>query len=162
VKTFFFVLALVLTSARAETAAAATTPPAEKKPPTVILPPFEVNDVPQLSFGFSIRVMRNQATMHALGMYVERVGTGTDAERKGLKASSEILSINGKLVSEYEATFNPGSELARIFIGRKEGASVTLQVMPLTKRKPQTLTIVRRTISDEFHYKNKIGGLPSD
>ena len=156
-KTPFLVLPiLILTTAFAETPAPANPPPA-KEPPPIVLEPFVLNAESELSFGFGIRVMRNQATRHALGMSVERVGSGTDAERKGLKSQSQIIAINGKPVGDYEATFNAGSELGKIFVGRAEGAKVTLTVIPFGKKKPQTLTIVRRTIYD---HSSKIGGLP--
>jgi S1-C subfamily serine protease len=90
-------------------------------------------------------------------MEVDRVQAGGEAERKGLKPGSKIVSINGRDVSSYEATFVYGSELNRIFVDRPQGASVTLQVLIPGMKKVQKMTIVRRSLHTELP---KIGGLP--
>ena len=155
----FAMLGALQIVAAAESSGGTSNPSADKDKPATILEPYVVTGEPlKLSFGFSITMVRNQSSMRAFSMTVERVAPGTDAERKGLKSQAQIIAIDGKPLSEYEATFNPGSELARIFIGRAERASVTLQIIPFGKQKPQTLRIVRKTILNEF----KIGGVPLD
>jgi membrane-associated protease RseP (regulator of RpoE activity) len=162
-KPVWLVLALVWPlSAPAEAngkspADAASQPAAATGDPTVVLEPMMVYGDTRLSFGFGIKVMRIEKTHLVLEMLVDRVQVGSEAERKGLKMGSKIVSIEGKDVAFYEATFVQGSELNRIFVDRPQGSSVTLQVLIPGKNKVQKVTIVRRSLHTELP---KIGGLP--
>ena len=162
-KPAWLILALVWPlsgQAAAEGKLAAGTPDRPAAPtdePTVVLEPMKVNGDTRLSFGFGLKVMRIEPTHLVLEMLVDRVQEGSEAESKGLKPGSKIVSIEGKDVSAYEATFVYGSELNRIFVDRPQGASVTLQVLIPGKKKVQKVTIVRRSHHTELP---KIGGLP--
>jgi len=124
------------------------TPPAQQKADTTIhMDPVIVTADSRLSFGFSLRLVREETGNRILAMYIDRVQEESDAQRKGLEAGSQVLSIDGRAVSEYEGTFRIGSELHRILIGRPEGARVTLEVRPLgANTKPNKITIERKTI----------------
>ena len=138
---------------------ASALPPVAAGAETIVLEPMEVPGDTRLSFGFAIKVTRIENTHLALEMQVDRVQAGSDAERKGLKAGSRIVTIDGRKVSSYEATFAYGSELNRIFIDRAEGAHVTLEVLPPKKKKLEKFTIVRRRLTYDLP---KIGALPSN
>jgi len=135
----------------------------DKKPaePPITLEPMVISADSLLSFGFSLRVVRQEPGDRLLTLSIERILEKSDADRKGLKSGYEIISINGREIQSYEATFRAGSELHQIFIGRPEGARVTLEVRPPGKTKTKKLTIVRKTIVIE-HSTVKIGGLPSN
>jgi hypothetical protein len=124
----------------------------------VVLEPMTIYGDTKLSFGFGLRVMRIENPRIVLEITVDRVKTGSDAERKGLKPGSRVVSINGRDVSGYEATFVNGSELNRLFVDRPEGASVTMEVLVPGKKKIQKLTIVRRSL---LYEPPRIGGLPN-
>ena len=132
---------------------------AGKDEPAVLLDPMVVSTESLLSFGFGLRVVRSHPDNRVLGMYVERVGEGTDAFRKGLITGAQVLRIDGRPVSDYEGTFRSGSELNRIFIGRSSGDRISLEVMLPGKKKPKKLTITRRVVNREYP---KIGGMPLD
>jgi len=127
----------------------------------VQLAPFIVTAISdsQLSFGFSLRIVRLMPADRVMAMFVERVKEGTDADRKGLKAGSRVLTIDGRPVDEFDATFASGSDLCRIFIGRPELAHVTIEVLPPGTNKTKKFKIVRRTLFVELP---KIGGLPTN
>ena len=122
----------------------------------LVLEPMMVYGDTRLAFGFGLRITRIENPRVVLDLVVDRVQVGSDAERKGLRPGSKIVSINGRDVSQYEATFEHGSELNRILVDRPEGARVTMQVLVPGKKKPQTLTIVRRTL---LYEPAKIGGI---
>lgn len=123
----------------------------------MVLEPMVVYGETKLAFGFGLRVVRIGNPHVLLELTVDRVKVGSEAERKGLKPGSRIVSINGREVSSYEATFVHGSELNSLFVDRPEGASVTMEVLAPGKKKVQKLTIFRRTI---LINPPKIGGLP--
>ena len=110
------------------------------------LEPFMINESNQLSFHFSIRVMRAQPGNHVVSMNVDRVLAGSDADQGGLKSGMQIFSSNGKPVEQYEATFLNGSELNRIFIGRREGDQVTLVVAEAGETSRKKIVVTRRTM----------------
>jgi len=157
-------LALILVlpgSGRAEagTATPAASAPAEAaNAQPLVMDAMTVYGDTKLAFGFGLQVVRIENPRAVLQMVVGRVQAGSDAERKGLKPGSRVIAIDGRDVASYEATFVYGSELNRIFVDRPEGAHVTLQVIAPGKKKPQKLTIVRRTL---LYEPARIGGLPN-
>ncbi len=77
-------------------------------------------------------------------MYVDTVDPDSDAWKKGLEPDARIVAIEGKPVTEFDATFSSGSELNGIFSARNRGAKVTLEVIPLGSQTAKTITIVER------------------
>lgn len=113
--------------------------PAEE---VIVLEPFSVTDSTQLSFHFSMRITRSKPGNRILAIEVSRVLQSSDADQAGLCPGMRIIAIDGKRVEEYDGTFLNGSELNKIFIGRPEGAQVTLLVTDAdgTNRKKIELT----------------------
>ncbi len=125
----------------------------------VKMEPVTVTADSLLSFGFSVRVIRTESPRQLVAMFVERVQRDSDADRKGLEAGMQIVAIDSRAASSFDPTFASGSDLARIFVGRRDGDSVVLDVIPPGKLTPKRLTIVRRSTVTGLP---KIGGLPSN
>jgi membrane-associated protease RseP (regulator of RpoE activity) len=109
------------------------------------LEPLVTTERTQLSFQFSIRVTRSQPTNQLIAMYVDQVLPGSNAEEVRLVPGAMIVSINGKPVAQYEASFRSGSELSKILVGRREGDEVTLVVIDPDETKPKKIVVTRRT-----------------
>jgi C-terminal processing protease CtpA/Prc len=133
-------------------------PPPDHSAPVQEMEPCIIHETSQLSFGFSVRVVRRAKSQSLLSMSVDRVLEASDADRKGLKAGSVILAINRKPLSAYPATFEPGSELAKLFIGRPDGASILIKYLAPGKKYPDTIKIVKRSVV----YAQSVPGFPTD
>ena len=104
-----------------------------------------ITESTQLSFQFSIRVTRSQPENQLIAMYVDRVLAGSNAEEVGLHPGAMIVSIEGKPVAQYEASFRSGSELSRILVGRREGDEVTLVVVDPDETRQKKIVVTRHT-----------------
>ena len=91
-------------------------------------------------------MVKNGLTQKVLFMYVDSVSPESDAQRQGLEIEMRITAINGKPVTDFEATFNYGSELNRIFSNRDPGATVSLDVMAVGSQSTKTIQIMERAI----------------
>ena len=109
------------------------------------LDPFVITESTQLSFQFSIRITRSQPMNQLVAMYVDRVLPGSNAEEVRLMPGAMIISIDGKPVTQFEATFRSGSELSKILVGRREGDEVTLVVVDPDETRQKKIVVTRRT-----------------
>lgn len=103
---------------------------AEPATAPVVLDPVRVteNYEPKLSFGLSLDVWKDDRTGAITSIVLGRIQLDSDAEREGLTPLLRVLRIDGRPVEEFEATFRPGSELHQIFVGRRNGDKVTLEI----------------------------------
>jgi len=88
----------------------------------------EANYIPKLSFGIGLEVWKDNVTRLATSILIARVRPESEAEQKGLVPRMRILRIDGKPAQEYEASFFKGKELSRIFVDRRNGDKVELEV----------------------------------
>jgi hypothetical protein len=119
-----------------------TTSPDDKP---IRLSPLVITESTQLSFQFSVRITRSQPENQLLAMYVEQVLPGSNAEAVQLMPGAMIVSIDGKPIGQYEATFRSGSELCKILVGRREGDEVTLVVIDPGETRQKKIVVTRRT-----------------
>jgi hypothetical protein len=120
-------IALALLSALAARAASAD--PAPDNHPPVQMQKFVVNDKHLLCFGIGIELWKDKNTDQVLAMYVKTVQENSMAELEGI----------------VPGTFGEGSELNRIFLNRKNGDRVTLEIKQLGKRGSTFVTLVQNT-----------------
>jgi hypothetical protein len=112
----------------------------KNQPP--LLEPFVVNDLPVQSFGFSVKIARNNSTQKVDYIIVDTVVKGSPADRAGLSPLTSIRKINGRPVQEFTASLEGGSDMNRILMNRKWGAKVTLEVLDLGSTVPRTVTLI--------------------
>lgn len=128
-------------------AAARATPAAsddDNRPP-VTMQKYVVNDKHLLCFGVAIELWEDKNTQRVLAMYVKAVQPESMAELEGLAPGTRIFGIEGIPVEDFTATFGEGSELNRIFLNRKNGDRVTLEVKMEGKRGTKFVTLVQKS-----------------
>lgn len=119
-------------------------PPAAKPAePIVKLEPMEVlGEPPKLSFGISLQIWQDSLTGNVSTIYITGVKKDSEAEKQGLKPFTQITRIDGRPVQSYLASLKSTSELGKIFINRKVGAKVALEVLSTDSPKPKTVVLV--------------------
>lgn len=118
------------------------------KPAATPLKPYEVAVPAKLAFGISLDVFGDTNTKKLVAIYITDVRKESDAERNGLLPFSRVVRINGKRVEEFEPSFAKGSELNQLFVKRKKGEFVTLEVVPPREKKTQVVKIYESHIFD--------------
>lgn len=108
------------------------------------LPRLVVHEDFPMSFGFAVKVLRDERSGKVLMMFVDSVDPDSDARRQGLEVGMRIMVIEGRPVTDYDASFLRGSELNRIFSARSRGAVLLLQAIPPGSQTIKSLRIVER------------------
>ncbi len=103
------------------------------------LPKMEVKDTAVCSFGIGVVATWDRATQKVTHLYVSGVSPGSAAEELGLARGDEILSINGRKVSELKGSFKHGSDFFNLLVNQPPGREIKLEVAVRTV-KPVTLT----------------------
>lgn len=119
-------------------------PPAAKPAePVVKLEPMEVlGEPPKLSFGISLQIWQDSQTGNVGTVYITAVKKESDAEREGLAPFTQITRIDGRPVQSYLASLKTTSELGKIFINRKVGDKVVLEVLSTDSPTSKTVVLV--------------------
>lgn len=121
-------------------------PPAAKPAEAIVkLEPMEVlGEPPKLSFGISLQIWQDGLTGNVSTIYITGVKPGSEAAKQGLVPFTQIDRIDGRPVQSYLASLKSGSELGKIFINRKLGAKVALEVLLAGSPKPKTIVLVEK------------------
>ncbi len=122
-------------------------PPAAKPAEAIVkLEPMEVlGEPPKLSFGISLQIWQDGLTGNVSTIYITGVKPGSEAAKQGLVPFTQIDRIDGRPVQSYLASLKSSSELGKIFINRKLGAKVALEVLPVGSHKPKTIVLVEKS-----------------
>lgn len=113
--------------------------------PPVKMEKFVVNDRHLLCFGLGLELWEDKNTHRVLAMYVKAVQPESMADQEGITPGSRIFGINGLAVDNFSATFGEGSELNQLFINRKNGDRVTLELKLMNKRGTRFITLVQHS-----------------
>ncbi len=106
---------------------------AEASPPkpedSIILPKYQVKGEAVCPFGIGVAGSREADTHRIKRLFITEVTVGSEAERLGLQAGDEILSINGRKVAGMDGTKQAGSELFELLVNQAPGQTVALEVI---------------------------------
>lgn len=107
------------------------TAPGGKMPsgPITRLEPFKVRDDPINSFGFDLAIYWDRGTRKVTRMFVGEIHEGSEAAELDLAVGDEIRKINGRPVTEFIAGVDAQSELGKIFLARKPGETLDLEII---------------------------------
>lgn len=128
---------------------AAAEPAATKPDETIALPKYQVKGETVCPFGIGIAGTREAGTHKMKRLFITDVTSGSEAERLGLEAGDEILSINGKKVAGMDGTKQAGAELFEQLVNQAPGQTVALEVV-VHSVKNLTLTALPL---DEIRYR---------
>jgi len=109
---------------------------------TVVLAPFGVSAKPVGSFGFSVQILKDGLSQKVIEVTVDQVAPNSEAARKGLAPLTQILSIDGREVQGFVASFAQGGELNKKLMDRKPGDLLTLEILVLGSKAPKRITLV--------------------
>lgn len=121
---------------------------------TVVLSPVYVGTKPLGCFGMSTKARKDGLTTRITELTVLSVIPNSDADKQGIGPLTQILSIDGKNVGEFTASFVKGSDLNAKLINRKKGDQITLEVLILGARKPKRVTLVEGHGVHEFPFES--------
>jgi S1-C subfamily serine protease len=121
---------------------------------TIVLSPVNVSTRPIGCFGLSVRARQDGLLARVAEMTVLAVIPHSDADKQGLGPLTQILSIDGKDVSNFTASFDKGSDLNAKLIDRKKGDKITLEVLVLGAKRPKRVTLVEGRRIHEFPFES--------
>ncbi len=123
---------------------AAAHPPAPVANPEapVAMRAYVVEAKPLTSFGISLRMVAARPTKQVLRMFVREVVPDSEADYNRLGPGTEILSINGKAVDSFVVAFDPESDLGRLFVNRRRGDRIEMEVIDPGETTPRRVVLV--------------------
>jgi C-terminal processing protease CtpA/Prc len=118
----------------------------DKKPdsPPTQMKAFVVREQSKMAFGFGVDIWKNGESQKIFALYVKSVKAESEAEGKGLRPRTRILSIDGREIEAIDATFEAGSELFKKFVGRKRGDKVVLEILSAGDQAPHTVVLTEK------------------
>jgi hypothetical protein len=116
----------------------------------VELPPFLVTEDPIVptSFGISYQISADKNTRLIQSMVLLTVAKNSEAAAKGLKPGMEVLTADGRSVRTLMARFDDQSEFHQIFMDRRVGERIVLE---LKVSEDDSLKIVTLTEGADAH-----------
>ena len=144
------VFAAATTGSSAQDSTATQPPSSPEHEATVVLSPVNVSARPIGCFGLSVKARKDGLSARVAEMTVLAVVPNSDADKQGLGPLTQILSIDGREVKEFAASFDKGSDLDAKLIGRTKGDKITLDVLILGARKPKRVTLIEGHGVHEF------------
>lgn len=119
----------------------------DAKPPVVDgkvvkLDPFKVRDSPLNSFGFDLRIYYDKKTNKVARIFFGPIQENSSAAELDVQPGDELVTINGRPVSEFPAGVEMGTELGKLFLTRQPGDSLDLGII---RHRPGKITVTVRS-----------------
>lgn len=121
-------------------------PPVPVEGKTVVLDPLEIKGSPTIAFAIDITIYRSPETGKVSHIFIRHVWEDTDAERAGLLAGDEIVKLDGVPVTDFEAKVSADSALGQVFLNRRPGDQLKLEV--ITRRTEKFVLHAQRPLPD--------------
>jgi len=118
----------------------------EPKPPAasekiVKLDPFKVRDDPLNSFGFDLRIYYDKKNHKVSRIFFGPIHESSSAAELDVQPGDELVSINGRPVSEFPSGVEMGTELGKLFLDRQPGDALDLGII---RHRPGKVTVTVR------------------
>jgi hypothetical protein len=95
----------------------------------VELEPYRVSSAPFTAFPISLQISRRPISNQVTRIVVTEVPAGSTTEKVGVKVGDEIVAIDGRVARDFRGGVTKGSELGKIFLNRRYGDRVDLDLV---------------------------------
>ncbi|ACB77006.1 hypothetical protein Oter_3731 [Opitutus terrae PB90-1] len=113
----------------------------------VRLDPLRVRSRPITCFGLGLRIYVHPQTKQVVRIIVEQVAVDSEAAAKRIAPGTEILKANGRDVRTLCAPFTAGTEFARLFLNRRRGDRIALELLMSPNAKPRQVTLTQGIVA---------------
>lgn len=112
-----------------------------------VMQPFFVSNRSSLqtSFGLALAIAADPQTRQIVELKLTGVAPGSEAEFKGLKAGDLIVTADGRSVRTLLARFDDDSEFSRLFMDRRNGDVVELEVRTGVEEATRVVKLTQRS-----------------
>lgn len=105
---------------------------------TVTLETMTVRTTPNISYPIDLSIRRDPSSLKVVRIFITKVWDDPYAENAGLQVGDEIIRINGRAVTEFDARIGQQTELGRLLLNRDPGDRLNLDVVT---RRVQSTTL---------------------
>jgi hypothetical protein len=107
----------------------------------VELEPYRVSSAPFTAFPISLQITRHPISNQVMKVVVTEVPAGSTTEQVGVKVGDEIMAIDGRAARDFRGGVTKGSELGKIFLNRRYGDRVNLDLISAETKTAFTVTL---------------------
>lgn len=111
---------------------------------------FEVHAKHLLCFGIALTLWEDKYTHRVLAVYVKDVQPESMAELSGIRPGTRIWTIDGTPVENFEASFEPETELGKKFVNRRRGDDILLEIKVASERQTRLVTLTQNPLNVSF------------
>lgn len=107
----------------------------------VVLDPYRVKSVPVTGFPVSLRLSHDRLTRRITGIVISEVADIGAIEHPELRAGDAVIRIDRRNVAEFSDGIGADTELGRIFLNRKLGDVVELDLLEANTKRPYSVRL---------------------